>query len=69
MDFGRICVDFLGLSTYFCIDYRRIFHDMFQPFSSLFFIEKANKRTSQQANKLTRPSPFEAWRGARGAFQ
>ena len=36
---------------------------------SIFFSEKAKRRTSQQTNKPTRPSPFEAWRGARGAFQ
>ena len=35
----------------------------------LLFSRKAKKRTSHQANKPTRPSPFEAWRGARGAFQ
>ena len=60
---------FSRCSTYSCMHFRRHVHDMYQPFSSSFLVEKANKRTSQQANKLTRPCPCEAWRGARGAFQ
>ena len=50
MDLGRIFVDLLRCSTYFCIVSRRNLHDMFQPFSS-FFLSK--KRTSEQANRQT----------------